>query len=132
MRARDGRRPIVRLAQPLRVRARDAGRAASLQLRLEGIYLTRGTGWPAGDPLMARADIGTLLLEGCTLDPGGGFGPCAAAGRGPIHPAIRLRESDTPQMAGETEVHLRSSVSGPLRIDRGQRLFVLGLDPGCR
>jgi hypothetical protein len=124
LRARDGRRPIVRLAQPLRVRARDAGRAASLQLRLEGIHLTRGTGWAAGDPLIGRADLGTLLLEGCTLDPGGGFGPCAAAGRGPIHPAIRLRESDSPQMAAETEVHLRSSISGPLQIDRGQRLFV--------
>ena len=124
LRAADGRRPIVGLARPLRVRARDAGRAASLELRLEGIHFTRGAGWPAGEPLIARADLGTLLLQGCTLDPGGGFGPCEAAGRAAIEPAIRLRDADSPQMAGETELHLRSSVSGPLRIDRGHRLFV--------
>ena len=124
LRAADGRRPIVGLARPLRVRAREAGRAASLELRLEGIHFTRGPGWATGDPLIARADLGTLLLQGCTLDPGGGFGPCEAAGRAPIQPAIRLRDADSPQMAGETELHLRSSVSGPLRIDRGHRLFV--------
>ena len=114
----------MRLARPLRVRALDAGRAASLELRLEGLHLTPGAALAAGDPLIARADLGTLLLEGCTLDPGGWLGPCAAAGRGPIQPGIRLRDADTPLTTGQTDVILRRSVSGPLRIDRGHRLFV--------
>lgn len=124
IRAADGRRPIVRLAQPLRARGLDGGRAASLTLRLEGLHVTTGPGWAAGEPLIARADLGALMLEGCTLDPGGGLGPCEATGRGSIQPAIRLRDADSPLMAGETEVHLRGSVTGPLRIDRGHRLFV--------
>ena len=48
IRAADGRRPTVRLARPLRVRALDAGRAASLELRLEGLHVTRGAGLGAG------------------------------------------------------------------------------------
>lgn len=124
IRAADGRRPIVRLSAPLRVRALDAERAATTELRLHGLWLARGGDWTAGDPLIARADLGTLLLEGCTLDPGGAFAACAGEGRGAIHPGLRLRDADTPLMLSQTEVHLRATISGPLRIDHGHRLFL--------
>lgn len=133
VRAADGKRPIVRLARPLRVRALDAARAGSIAVRLEGIYLARGAGWTAGNPLVARADVGSLVLDGCTLDPGGAFGTCDASGRAPNHPGIRLRNGDRVVTAGNAaagiaptvpEVHLRRTLTGPLRIDRGYRLFL--------
>src|SRR5262249_1431709 len=76
IRAADGQRPIVRLRQPLRFRpARltgpdptDQGR---LTVRLEGLHLTRGASFPAGEPLVARAALNSLEIIGCTLDPGG-------------------------------------------------------------
>ena len=37
---------------------------------------------------------------------------------------LGLRDADSPVMASETEVHVRNSVTGPLRIDRGYRLFL--------
>jgi Phage tail protein (Tail_P2_I) len=124
IRAADGQRPIVRLAQPLRARALDAARADATALALEGIYLARGPGWAAGDPLIARADLGTLRLDGCTLDPGGSLGACERAGRGPVFGALSLRDADSVLTATEPEVLIRSSVTGPLRIDRGYRLTV--------
>jgi hypothetical protein len=124
IRAADARRPTVRLTQPLRARALDAERAASLELRLEGLHVTRAAGWTDGDPLIARADLGSLVLEGCTLDPGGAYGPCAAKGRGPVHPGIRLRDAEAPLTASQPQVLLRRTVTGPLRIDRGYRLVV--------
>lgn len=133
VRAADGKRPIVRLVRPLRLRALDAARAGSIEVRLEGLYLTRGAGWTAGDPLLARADVASLVLAGCTLDPGGAFGPCHASGRSPIHPGVRLRDQDRVVTAGNVaqeiqptvpEVHLLRTVTGPLRIDRGYRLFL--------
>ena len=124
IRAADATRPIVRLAGPLRARALDAGTADAIELRLEGLRIAPGPGFAAGDPLIARADLGALVLEGCTLDPGGSLGACAAAGRSAIQPAIRLRDAESPVMASETEVHVRRSVTGPLRIDRGYRLFL--------
>ena len=110
IRAADGARPILRLARPLRARALDAERADGLTLTLEGVRITRGPGMAAGDPLIARADVGSLVLDGCTLDPGGD--------------GLRLRDTDTELMAPEPEVHLRRSITGPLRIDRGYRLHV--------
>jgi hypothetical protein len=124
IRAADRRRPIVRLSAPLRARALDAGRAEATELRLAGLWLARGEGWTDGDPLVARADLGKLLVDGCTLDPGGALPACADEGRRPIQPAIRLDEAGSPLMTGTTDVVLRRSVSGPLLIDRGHRLTV--------
>jgi hypothetical protein len=124
IRAADRRRPIVRLSAPLRVRARSAARADATELRLAGIWLTRGEGWTAGAPLIARADLGSLVIEGCTLDPGGALPACAEEGRRPIEPAIRLDEASSRLMAAGTHIVLRRSVAGPLLIDRGHRLTV--------
>lgn len=122
VRAADGKRPIVRLAAPLRFRALDAERAGRLRVALSGLYLTRGPGWADGDALIARADLGSLSLDGCTLDPGGALPACEALGRGAIHPGMRLADGDTPLSAARPQVSLRRTVSGPLRIDRGYRL----------
>ena len=110
IRAADGARPIVHLARPLRARALDAERADGLTLTLEGVRITRGPGMAVGDPLIARADLGSLVLDGCTLDPGSD--------------GLRLRDADSQMMAPEPEVHVRRTVTGPLRIDRGYRLYV--------
>jgi hypothetical protein len=110
IRAAEGARPIVRLARPLRARALDAERADVVKFTLEGVRITRGPGMAAGDPLIARADLGSLVLVGCTLDPGGD--------------GLRLRDADSQMMAAEPAVDLRRSVTGPLRIDRGYRLDV--------
>ena len=71
IRAASGHRPIVRLKQPLRFRLADTGaplkEQTDLTVRLEGLYLTRGAAFPAGEPLIARAAIGRLELLGCTL-----------------------------------------------------------------
>jgi hypothetical protein len=110
IRAADGARPILRLARPIRARALDAERADGLTVTLEGVRISRGPGMAAGDALIARADLGSIVLEGCTLDPGG--------------EGLRLRDTDSQMMAADPEVHVRRAVTGPLRIDRGYRLYV--------
>jgi len=83
IRAADGERPIIRLAQPLRVRPARVVAAnpaeqddldaenAGLGLRLEGLFVCRGPAFPAGQPLVARVALDRLEIDGCTLDPGG-------------------------------------------------------------
>jgi hypothetical protein len=61
-------RPVVRLRRPLRFRAVDPT-TANFGVRLEGLYLTRGVGYPAGEPLIARAALDSLTLVHCSLDP---------------------------------------------------------------
>lgn len=124
VRAADGKRPIVRLARPLRFRGLDAGRAGRLRVDLSGLYVTRGPGWTDGDPLIARTDLALLTLDGCTLDPGGALPACEAEGRQAIHPGMRLADGDAPLLGAKPEIRLRRTVTGPLRIDRGYRLRI--------
>lgn len=71
LRAAAERRPIVRLAQPLRfVSATLDDRAVGTLVRMDGIMLVAG-GLATTDPLIARVAIAGLDLRGCTLDPGG-------------------------------------------------------------
>src|SRR5690606_21547325 len=86
IRAADDQRPVIRLAQPLRFRPANVVGATSeqqaqidavnagLTVRLEGVYLTRGAGFPAGRALIERAALHSLEIIGCTLDPGGYVG----------------------------------------------------------
>ena len=78
IRAAGGERPVIRLKQPLgfapkNVSASDADQAVmgSLMVRLEGLYLTRQSSFAAGAPLISRAALNQLHVQGCTLDPGG-------------------------------------------------------------
>ncbi len=73
IRAASGARPVIRLAAPLAFRPMVAGAAnvAALTLRLEGVFVTAAAAMPAADPLIARAAVARLELDGTTLDPGG-------------------------------------------------------------
>ncbi len=141
IRAADNERPIIALKQPLRFRpvkvlGADAAeqdlldaKIGQLTVRLEGLYLTRATGFGASDPLIARAALHSLEIYDCTLDPDG-TAKRGGSGREPIFDAVQLEDSYgflPPEEAAfkETpEVHLRRSLSGPLRIDRGYRLYL--------
>ena len=74
IRAADGQRPVIELAQPLRFRPLNAA-MSTLVVRLEGLYVTRGATFPPhpgahDDPLIARAALNSLEIINCTLDPG--------------------------------------------------------------
>jgi len=142
IRAASGQRPLIRLRQPLRFRPTqvvDPDPAVQTQLdavmdrltvRLEGLYLTRAEGFPAGDPLIARAALHRLELVDCTLDPGG-FQQLDG-NRAPIRPALGLNNGygftpgteDAAAFSQTPEIHLHRTISGPLTIDTGYRLFL--------
>jgi hypothetical protein len=140
IRAAKDERPIIRLARPLRIRPthvlaptpaeQDLFDALldRITVRLEGLYITRDVGFPAGAPLIARAAVHSLELVECTLDPGG-FAPLSG-GRAAIRDACALEEPYGFDPATEVafdqtpEVHLRRSIAGPLRLDVGYTLFV--------
>jgi hypothetical protein len=132
IRAADGQRPIIRLRQPLRFRPTrltganptDQGR---LTVRLEGLYLTRGPGFPAGAPLIARAALNRLEIIGCTLDPGG-FRQLDGT-RAPIRDAMRLAQpygfanaADETAFNQTPAIIVQRSIAGPLLIDVGYNL----------
>ena len=78
IRSAPGQRPVIRLVQPLRARPTVVGGAGTpnletLELVLEGLYLTRHAAFPAAEALVMQAALGALRLLGCTLDPGGGL-----------------------------------------------------------
>ena len=140
IRAASGERPVVRLARPLRVRATHVLGANAAQqelfdavvdgitVRLEGLYLTRDSGFSSSDPLIARAAVHSLELVGCTLDPGG-YEPLSGP-REPIRDGCALAEPYGFDAATEIafkqtpEVHVQRTISGPLRLDNGYTLFV--------
>lgn len=80
IRAATGQRPVIRLVRPLRFRPDDLSATAAvdaLTVTLEGLHIT----WDraAADfaatstPLIARAAVNRLIIDGCTLDPGGAW-----------------------------------------------------------
>ena len=84
IRAADDQRPVIKLVNPLRFRPTNVRGSnpdeqkefdkiiAKTNIRLEGLYITRDSNFPAGEaPLVARAAVNSLEIVGCTLDPGG-------------------------------------------------------------
>lgn len=157
IRAADGQRPIIRLARPLRFRPTNVKGATAeeqnqfdaimshLTVRLEGLYLTRGVAFPAGEPLIARAALNSLEILGCALDPGGYKKPDGT--RTSIFTSMNLRESygfsksDEEAAFNQTpKIILQRTISGPLFIDTSYLLFLtdsivdagkgVGDDPG--
>lgn len=148
IRAGTGYRPTLRLAQPLRFRPAQVSappdpdplvvKAAQAQLEaamdeltvvLEGVYVTRGAAFPAGEPLVARAAVHALEVLDCTLDPGG-YRRCDGT-RAPVHPSFRLRSpfgfaamADEVNFTQSPELHLQRSITGPVLADARYRLFV--------
>ncbi len=130
IRAADEHRPILRLAAPLGFRPWKPGDAsvANLLVRLEGLFLTHGSGFtPAGGPLIARAALAGLELVGCTLDPGGHrlrdgtrapstVSLALANGYGFADPADEDAFEPTPSVV------LQRAIAGSLRLDDGYRL----------
>jgi len=139
IRAAAGKRPIVRLARPLRFRptkvvgANDAEQEAldavigNLVVRFEGIYLTRADPFPAGQPLIARAAVHALELLGSTLDPGG-FRQLDGT-RAQVWPGLQLSEpygfgnaNDEGEFKETPEVNMTRSIAGSLLLDNGYNL----------
>jgi hypothetical protein len=136
IRAADGQRPVIKLKQPLRFRPEDPAQAAEITVRLEGLYLTRDSAFPAGEPIIARAAVGKFEVVECTLDPGGAQPVCAP--RESIEPALRLTTpygfpaSEADDFDQIPEIVIHRSICGPLAIDRGYQLKLTGsiLDAG--
>lgn len=146
IRAADGHRPIIKLAQPLRFRPTNVKGAnddeqkqfdavmSDLTVRLEGLYLTRGSNWnstfsePEKEPLIARAALHSLEIIDCTLDPGGYRKLDGTRAR--IYPSIKLKEpygfpEDEEVAFNQTpEIILHRTITGPLFIDTGYTLFL--------
>lgn len=132
IRAADNQRPIVELAQPLRFRPVDVSSsiASKLNVRLEGIFLTRGRAFtPPEQPLITRAAINKLEIISCTLDPAGYRN--IHGDRAPILPSMMLEDSYGFRPAVELsafdqtpEIILIKSISGPLLIDSVYQLYV--------
>jgi hypothetical protein len=141
IRAASGMRPIIRLTGPLRVRpvtvtaANPADQAAIdrqirvLTLRLEGLHLVRGPAFPANQPLIARAALNSLEIDGCTLDPGGYR--LRDDTRAPVEPAIALETghgfadpADEATFKETPMILLDRSISGALQIDPDYRIEI--------
>jgi hypothetical protein len=129
IRAASGQRPVVRLASPLAFRPTDPGDpgVASLSVRLEGLFVTRGGALADSEPLVARAALARLEIAGCTLDPGGHR--LRDGGRAAIMPSLRLGNGYGFEVAAEEDAFavtpdllVQRSVTGPLLVDEGYRL----------
>lgn len=134
LRAEAGCRPIIRLHAPLRLRSADPADAAGLAVRLEGLYLTRGTDFPVDEPLIAAVAVDRLELLGCTLDPGGHqrLDGSPAGDTAPYQPSLRL-DDDHGYAPGSTEavafdlipqILLRNCISGAVLVDPDHRLLI--------
>lgn len=128
IRARSGQRPVIRLARPLAFRPEAVGTDLedTLTVKLEGLYLTRGSGFGATDALISRAALHQLILDGCTLDPGGfiALDGTPSGTRQPMRYAMDVtndygftnpaEETDFDQTP---ELIISRSICGPLAID---------------
>jgi hypothetical protein len=131
IRAVGGARPIVRLASPLAFRPLDpaAPEAATVSVGLHGLFVTGGPGLGAADPLVARAAVARLEVEGSTLDPGGHVQRDGS--RAPMRAAMRLANGygfadpdDADAFAPTPDIVVSRSVVGSLAIDDGYRLHL--------
>lgn len=129
IRAADGERPTIALARPLRFRPVTPGdpSVAQLTVRFEGVLLTTAD---IGGPVISRAAVARLELDGCTLDPGGYRRRDGS--RAPPRTAVDLRSDFGFKPGGleldafkpTPEIILRRTVTGPLAIDDRYRLTV--------
>ncbi len=140
IRAADNQRPSIKVAQPLRFRPTNVKGSnkneqkqfdavmGNLTVQLEGLYLTRGDTFPAGEPLIARAALHSLEIISCTLDPGG-FEQLDGT-RAAIQTSMNLKEpygfgaAEEKAFNQTPEVILQRTISGPLFIDSGYLLFL--------
>jgi hypothetical protein len=126
LRGADERRPIIRLAQPLRfVTASLDDHAVMTTVRIDGILLVAGASFAAADPLIARAAIQSLDLRGCTLDPGGHrvLDGSIDGARAPARTAMRLTAgydfspADLEKFTPLPAIALTRTITGSLFLD---------------
>lgn len=146
IRAADDQRPIIELAQPLRFRPLNVASPANdpqqqhdfnavmstLTVRLEGLYVTRGAGFPPApgahdDPLIARAALNSLEIINCTLDPASY--KSIHGDRQPGFVSMKVDESygfsDAKEESAFNQIPnlvLQRTITGPLLIDSEYRL----------
>jgi hypothetical protein len=133
IRAASGQRPVIKLARPLAFRPDVVGTdlEKNLTVKLEGLYLTRGAAFGAGAALIERAALNQLIIDGCTLDPGGSLAFNGA--RQPIRAALKLANGyGFTDPAEETafeqtpEISISRSITGPLALDTDYLLSLAG------
>lgn len=135
IRAKSGQRPVIRLARPLAFRPDVLGGdlEASLTVKLEGLYLTRVASFDANAALIEQAALNALIVDGCTLDPGGyiALDGTASGTRRPIRNAMHLTNdygfvnaSDQHDFAQTPVITITRSIMGPLAIDSDYELSV--------
>lgn len=128
IRAASGQRPVIQLKKPLGFRPIDLSDPGveELDVTLEGLYITwdHGAGvYGTNDPLINRAALNHLTLNGCTLDPGSyraldgtrqplRYGMNLTEDFGFDNPAERLSFDQTPKII------FHRTITGPLAIDR--------------
>lgn len=133
IRAASGQRPVIKLARPLGFRPDTVGTVLekNLTVKLEGLYLTRGAAFGAGAALIERAALNQLIIDGCTLDPGGALAFNGA--RQAIRDAMKLTNdygfADPAEEAAfeqTPEISISRSITGPLALDTDYLLSLTG------
>ena len=125
IRAIEGERPIILLAQPLAFRPVTASAATAdfPVVRLEGLFLARDpAAFPAGRALISRAAIARLEVIGCTLDPGGYA--LRDGTRAPLAPGTHLENgygfalaADRNAFVPTPDIVIQHTITGALEID---------------
>lgn len=132
LRARDGQVPTIRLRTPWRLRPADITQPL-VDVRLQGLYVTREATFPAGAALIEQAALNALTIEGCTLDPGGAkvLDGSPAGSRGALRSALALGDdyglADPEERAAFDQVPavtLTHSIAGALALGRGYTLML--------
>ena len=132
IRAADGHRPIVLLAQPLAFRPVAAADATTETpaVRLEGIYLARDSAsFPPGAALVTRAAVARLEILSCTLDPGGHR--LRNGDRAALVPSLHLTndygfatQADVDAFVPTPDIVIQRSIVGALEVDDRYRLDI--------
>ena len=140
IRAASGKRPIIRLAQPLGFFPSDVigpnGQALmeNLNVKLEGLNITwdkDATTFIADTALIEQAALNKLTVEGCTLDPGSH--EALNGTRQPVRYGLRLDNNygfpgGSPEQIAFNqvpEIEIKRSICGPLAIDDGYSLSLI-------
>jgi hypothetical protein len=132
IRALSGQRPVIILRQPLRLRPVDVtGPDAetltrTLDVRLEGLFITVRNAPTAGRAIVEQAAVNRLTLDGVTLDPAGhvALDGTDAGTRQPPQAAFALDNrfgfadaSESADFAERPAIVLKRCITGPIRID---------------
>jgi hypothetical protein len=134
IRAATGQRPVIRLVRPLRFRPYDLSATEvvdALTVTLQGLHITwdrTAADFAAADtPLIARAAVNRLVLDGCTLDPGGAWqlDGTADGTRQDLRPGLALAGdydfsgAELPLFTQIPQIDLIRSITGAILAEEG-------------